>query len=93
MFRVEQSILSFIRNLSKIGYSQQTLMNEFVKFHDELKQIKKDPQEGNAITFYFDIISWLESKIQNRSFAEIVKEKQKNSSRQTDPDVRFAQSG
>ena len=40
--------------------------------------VSKDPSE--KIMFeYFDFISWLESKTENRTFSEIMKEKAHNS--------------
>ncbi len=42
----------------------------------QFKKLKTDPYEKGAFE-YFDFISWLESKIENRPFAEIIKEKAK----------------
>ena len=41
-----------------------------------LKPIVKDPLEEKFLN-YFDIISWLESKIENRTVQEVIKEKAK----------------
>ena len=40
----------------------------------QLLLIAQDPYEGQELE-HFDLISWLNSKIQNRPFAEVVKEK------------------
>ena len=51
------------------------LHREFLEFsvqqHAELKQYEKDPYERRAF-LYLDILSWLESKIQNKTVAEII---------------------
>lgn len=49
----------------------------FRNFKPKLEEILKDPFEKIAIE-YFDIISWLESKIEKRPFEEILREKLKN---------------
>ena len=72
LFKVEQGILGFIRRLSKIDNSQKALLTEFSRFRVELIQITKDPEEKKAM-LYFDLIAWLESKIENKQFSEIIK--------------------
>ena len=52
------------------------IIEAFKKLKTEIENITKNPFEKQAID-YFDFISWIESKIENRSFAEIVKEKVK----------------
>ena len=42
----------------------------------QLKQYEDDPYERRAF-LYLDILSWLESKIENRSVSEIIREKSK----------------
>lgn len=54
-----------------------TLQKRFVAFRQlkkELVAISKDPNMSKVFSV-FDFISWVESKIQNRTFSEIVKEK------------------
>ena len=41
------------------------------RLHEELKQYEQDPYERRAF-LYLDILSWLESKIQNKTVAEII---------------------
>lgn len=74
LYKVEEGLLNFLRRLNKINASQTTQVKEFRTFRDELVQITKGPEEKKAL-LYFDLISWLESKIENRPFAEIVREK------------------
>ncbi len=74
LFGVERSLLQFMRRLSKRNLSQQLLREEFARLRNDLVRITKDPQEKQALE-YFDLISWLESKVDGRTFAEVVREK------------------
>ena len=56
--------------------SKEKQILAFRKLKTELEEIVKDPFEKRALE-YFDFISWLESKIDNRPFAEVVREKAK----------------
>jgi hypothetical protein len=70
--QVQQHILNFLRKLSDIDPSE--LKNAFKKLHDKLKTLEDNPFEKRAF-LYLDLISWLESKIQNRPVQDIIKEK------------------
>ena len=48
----------------------------FTELKDELKRLLPDIHERRPLDD-FEYIEWLESKIQNRFFAEIVREKKK----------------
>lgn len=73
LYQFETVILNFIRNLSKIN-SQKRLITTFKELKVEIEQIVKIPFE-NKVLDYFDFVSWLESKIEGKPFAEVVKEK------------------
>lgn len=72
-YKYENSFIRFFRNVINIA-GQDELKKEFVRFHKELLELANDPFEKEAFDF-FDLISWLESKIENRPFATIMKEK------------------
>lgn len=74
MYKYEESVLRFFRRISKITPTKEFILREFEKFKNELIQITKDPEEKKAL-FYFDLIAWLESKIANRPFAEVVRQR------------------
>ena len=75
IYKFETLIFSFFKkNLT--NDPQKNLTNELKKLWIALMNLEKDPQE-KKIFEYFDFISWVESKIQNRSFADIVREKVK----------------
>ncbi len=74
LYKFELIILDFIRKRLSRNVSTQELTVAFRGLRDRLTAISRDSYEGKALN-YFDFISWLESKIENRPFAEIVKEK------------------
>lgn len=69
---VQKKMIVFIKNLSKIY--PQDLKKEFIKLHQELVVFEDHPYEKRAF-LYLDIISWLESKIENRPIEEIISKK------------------
>jgi hypothetical protein len=72
----QKIILGFIRKLSA-GMNEKSIKAEFVKLKNALVKLQEDPFNRKAFV-YFDIISWLESKIESRSVQEIIKEKVRN---------------
>ena len=74
LHEVQKAMMRFVRSLGDI-YPHE-LKAAFVKLHKELKQYEEDPYERRAF-LYLDILSWLESKIENRSIGEIIREKAK----------------
>ncbi len=71
---VQRKMISFLKNLSNIY--PQDLKKEFIKLHSELKKYEDHPFERRAF-LYLDILSWLESKIQNVPVELIIKAKAK----------------
>lgn len=74
LHEVQKEMIKFLRNLGEIFPNQ--LKDEFKKLHATLKKYENHPYEKRAF-LYLDIISWLESNIQNRPVGEIIKEKAK----------------
>ena len=70
----------FIVSIKALGdvYPHQ-IKNEFKKIYKRLQKFENHPYEKRAF-LYLDILSWLESKIQNRTIGEVIREKaqQKN---------------
>lgn len=75
LFGFQKAILSFLRKLSD-RFEEQDLVPEFIKLRDQLIPLQSNPYEKRAF-IYFDIISWLESKIQSKSVQEIITAKNK----------------
>ena len=74
LHQVQKQLISFLKNLSNIY--PQDLRKEFVKLHGQLSKYKDHPYEKRAY-LYLDILSWLESKIQNVPVEVIIQKKAK----------------
>ena len=73
----EKLFLDFFRiTLPEVENNKQRI-DVFNQLYNQLLPLTKDPKEKHIFVF-FDFISWLESKIENRPFAEAVKEKAKS---------------
>jgi len=72
-YKYEYSLIRFFKNLIPIT-NQHDLKKEFIRFHQELIVLERNPYEKEAFDF-FDLTSWLQSKIENRPFTEIMNEK------------------
>ncbi|MGQ0829504.1 MAG: hypothetical protein ACT4ON_14035 [Bacteroidota bacterium] len=72
-YKYEYSLIRFFKNLINIT-DKHALKKEFIRFHKELLEFSGNPYEKQAFDF-FDLTSWLESKIENRPFATVMKEK------------------
>jgi hypothetical protein len=69
---VQKEMIKFLRNLGSI-YPHE-LRNEFQKLYNELKKYENHPYEKRAF-LYLDILSWLESHLENKPVAQIIREK------------------
>lgn len=72
LHEVQKEMIRFLRNLPEV--SPLEIKDEFIKLHTTLKKYEDHPYERRAF-LYLDIISWLESKIENRPVADIIAEK------------------
>ncbi|HLC82847.1 MAG TPA: hypothetical protein VJI69_03385, partial [Bacteroidia bacterium] len=75
LYEFEKTILLFLRELP-VNNSQKEVLASFEKLKNQLKALEDNPYENKAFK-YFDFTSWLESKIENVSFASIVIKKAK----------------
>lgn len=78
LHEVQKEIIKFLRNLN--NFYPSDIKKEFIKMRVRFIELEKNTYEKRAF-LYLDIISWLESKIENRKIADIIKEKAKLSSR------------
>ncbi|MBL7892726.1 MAG: hypothetical protein JNL63_08850 [Bacteroidia bacterium] len=78
--KAEKMAFDFIINSLNADLSQKQFIVRCITFKKQLDSIVKDPHEKGVIDG-FDILTWLESKIQNRSLTEIVQEKAKLSAK------------
>jgi len=74
LHEVQRKMISFLKNLSTIY--PQDLHKAFIKLHQELSEFENHPYEKRSF-LYLDILSWLESKIQNVPVEVIIKQKAK----------------
>ncbi|WP_062054886.1 hypothetical protein [Aquimarina longa] len=74
LHEVQKEMIKFLRNLGDIFPHE--IKSEFKKLHMRLKQYEDHPYEKRAF-LYLDILSWLESNIEGRPVADIIKEKAK----------------
>jgi hypothetical protein len=66
-------ILNFLKNL-KHNSTQKKLITAFSNLKKEMRKLENSRYEKRAF-LYFDIISWLESKIENRPVEDVIKQK------------------
>ncbi|QIK16900.1 hypothetical protein G9C01_00635 [Blattabacterium sp. DPU] len=69
---VQKKIIHFFQNLGNV-YPHQ-IKNQFKKLKDKLIKYYNHPYEKRTF-LYLDIISWIDSKIENKSVELIIKEK------------------
>ncbi len=72
LHEVQKEMIIFIKNLQNI-YPHE-IKKAFKTLHAKLKTFEDDPYESRAF-LYLDIISWLESNIENKTIGEIIKNK------------------
>lgn len=72
LYEVQKEFIKFLRGLGDI-YPNEVRV-EFVKLHQKLKEFENDPYQSRAF-LYLDIISWLESKIENKPIDFIIQKK------------------
>lgn len=78
LHEVQKEIIRFLKNLNNLYPSD--IKKEFIKMRERFIDLEKKTYEKRAF-LYLDIISWLESKIENRKISDIIKEKAKLSNR------------
>lgn len=74
LYKTETTILHFLQTRLPKSSSKKSIRQFYTDLLIEMKEIINDPYEAKAFK-YFDFISWLESKIQGKSIAEVVKSK------------------
>ncbi|MBT8280321.1 MAG: hypothetical protein KJO16_02005 [Muriicola sp.] len=72
LHEVQKEMIKFLRKLGSI-YPHE-LRAEFQKLYNRLKVFEDHPYEKRAF-LYLDILSWLESHLENKPVAEVIREK------------------
>ena len=68
---VQKEIFRFVRRIPRI--QENELKKEFINLRDKLSILRKNPFEQRPF-LYLDIISWLESKIENRPVEDVIRD-------------------
>ena len=68
----QRLILNFLKNLNP-ATTDDEVIRRFQSLKERMLEIQDNSYERGFV--YFDMVSWLESKIENRSLMEIIKEK------------------
>ena len=72
LHEVQKEMIKFIRSLQDMY--PHDLKKAFKKLHAQLKTFEDHPYERRAF-LYLDVISWLESKIENKPVGQVIKAK------------------
>ena len=72
LYEVQKEFIKFLRGLGDI-YPHE-VKGEFIKLLNKLKEFENDPYQSRAF-LYLDIISWLESKIENKPIGQVIRRK------------------
>lgn len=73
LHQFQRLILGFLKGLNP-QLSPQDVIHRFEALRKKMLTLQNDPYESRAFV-YFDIVSWLESKIEQRPIMEIMREK------------------
>jgi hypothetical protein len=72
LYLVQKEMIKFLKRLGDIY--PQDIKAAFKELHTKLKVFENDPYEKRAF-LYLDVLSWLESKIENKSVESIIRRK------------------
>ncbi|MBI2268774.1 MAG: hypothetical protein HYU69_00275 [Bacteroidetes bacterium] len=75
MYKTEAAILGFFKKEPRNSNSQKELTTIFRKLKVRITALLVDPFEANMLNS-LDIISWIDSKIENRRLIEVLREKE-----------------
>lgn len=70
--KIELLLLKFIKNILKNKYTTNGLTREFEKLKTALEKFRADRFDSSLLDV-FDYISWIQSKIERRPFADCVR--------------------
>ena len=73
LYRFESLMLGFIRDELIKHSGEKRFLVALSKLREDIKEVLLDPLERRVMES-FDFITWIDSKLQNRPFAELIKE-------------------
>lgn len=74
LYPFERIILDFFRKRIPKMHSKKETTNAFRALKHEITQLKRNEEE-NAVFYVFDFIAWVDSRIEGKSFADVVRKK------------------
>lgn len=77
LYKLENIVLDFIRKKMHHIYTPKDELEAFIELRKEFAALSEHPYEKKAFE-YFDYISWLDSRIEKKSFEEIIRNKFKS---------------
>ncbi len=73
--RAEPLLLKYIKKLPRLSDREEELQALFREMKAELEALFREDKEEQVIMEYFDVISWLDSKIEGIPFYKVIKKK------------------
>ncbi|HEY4799577.1 MAG TPA: hypothetical protein VII99_10915 [Bacteroidia bacterium] len=79
--RIKNALVEFIRkrlypaSLNRT-ISEREIQKAYIEFKYAIEKLIKDPFEKNLLN-YFDILSWVQGKIENKTYGEVIRRKSK----------------
>lgn len=74
LYTFEKQVITFFKKTQKESRKQYQITKDFINLKESIETVTKSNVEKNALNL-FDLISWLESKIEQKSFMEIKQQK------------------
>lgn len=74
LLKFETEIMEFFWEVISKDIPKKNLKEKYMNLKAEFESLAKDPYEKYALD-YFDFISWTESKIENKTFGQVIREK------------------
>jgi hypothetical protein len=74
---VERKLISFIKKASE-ALSKRELRQEYESLAADFQDLSQQPLTKTLFTNFFDIMAWLESKVEGKPFAEVIQRKFSN---------------
>lgn len=73
IFEFEKRVMGFIKSSNNLLNSKQ-VKKAFIILKEDFESLSRIPSEKTMLQ-YFDFVAWLESKIENKPFAEVIRQR------------------
>jgi hypothetical protein len=82
LYQAEKALLDFLKKNKNVLFEKKRIPEIFTRLKESVVNLSRDPYEQQLIE-QFDMLAWIESKIQNKTFEEILKSKNRTSNFKT----------